>query len=77
MAQALPLCWHVRVCVGCVVAIYPVSLQDTGLPGSSSTLYSMRMSVSVLESQQLCGAGPLGPDPCFVGLETLSSQTGQ
>lgn len=66
VVQALLLGWHtcVCVCVGRLVAIYPAELQ-----GSSSTLYSMCMTVSVL---LLCEAGPLGPCPCFTGLETLS-----
>lgn len=72
VVQALPRGWHTCVCacvcVGRLVAIYPAELQ-----GSSSTLYSMCMTVSVLTPQQLCEAGPLGPCPCFTGLETLSS----
>lgn len=67
----------VCVCVSRLVAIYPVSLQDMELLGSSDTLYNMCVSVSVLALEQLCRAGPLGPSPCFVGLETLSTQTGQ
>lgn len=42
-----------HVCVGCLVTIYPISRQDTVLLGFFSALYSMRMTVSVLASQQL------------------------
>ena len=40
------VCVYVHVCVYCLVAISPVSLQDTELLDSYSTLYSMCKCVS-------------------------------
>lgn len=71
VAWALPLCWGV-----CLVTICPVTLQNTKLMGFIFPLHCT-ICVSVLALPQLCGAGPWGPSPCFIGLETLSRQTGQ